>query len=160
MKESIIDRSIAELQRNGLRFSIDEVARSLKISKKTVYKFFTTKEDLAVAIYKTFYDKAIDRIGSIEDSLAKREAATQLLTVYFQSHCMIRDDIFNKYALNDSIRALAQEGHDRIKARIREILPQSDGAALMIIIDGSMRRLVESEENAEKVIERLAMLIC
>lgn len=73
---------------------------------------------------------------------------------------MIRDDIFNKYALNDSIRALAQEGHDRIKARIREILPQSDGAALMIIIDGSMRRLVESEENAEKVIERLAMLIC
>lgn len=160
MKDSIIKRSISELQKEGLRFSIDEVAKSLKISKKTIYKYFSTKEDLAVAIYKTFYEDAIRQIEFIENAPSEKCIAAQMLTVYFQSHCMVRDDIFNKYALNDSIRLLAQGNHNKIKAYIEKNLPQADKDALMIIIDGSLQKLCETKKYEEKVIERLVTLLC
>ena len=50
MRNKILEVSVCGLQREGLRFSVDSIARELKISKKTVYKFFSTKEELAVAV--------------------------------------------------------------------------------------------------------------
>jgi len=45
----IIDRSIAYFMRFGLRaVSMDEIARELGISKKTLYKYFKDKNDLIV----------------------------------------------------------------------------------------------------------------
>ena len=160
MRDTIIKCSILGLQRRGLRFSIDEIAKSLKISKKTIYKYFATKEDLAIEIYKTFYEEAINRIRALEPELPKKQAVTQMLTVYLRSHCMVRNEIFNKYSLNANIRALAKSNHDEIKARIEACLPQTDRAALMIMIDGSMQALCEHKAEEEKVIEKLVTLIC
>lgn len=160
MKDQIIKRSITELQNNGLKFSIDEVAKSLKISKKTIYKYFSTKEELAVAIYKTFYDEAVNQIESIENICSEKSILTQMLTVYFQSHCMIRKDIFNKYSLNDGIRRLAQDNHNKIKIRIQRQLPKTDQNTLMIILDGSLQQLCETEGDSNKVIEKLVTFLC
>ena len=160
MKDTIIKCSILGLQRNGLRFSIDEIARALKISKKTIYKYFATKEDLAIEIYKTFYGEALDRMHALEGELPQKHTATQMLTVYYRSHCMVRGEIFNKYSLNDNIRALALSNHDQIKARIEACLPQTEKAALMVIIDGSLQALCEHKAEEEKVIEKLVSLIC
>lgn len=160
MKDIIIKRAITELQKEGLRFSIDEVAKSLKISKKTIYKYFPTKEDLAVAIYKSFYENAISQIGLTETVHLDENVAKQMLTVYFQSHCMVRNEIFNKYSLNESIRLLAQSNHKKIKFSIEKKLPQSDKDALMIIIDGSLQKLCESEGSGEEVLNRLVTLLC
>lgn len=158
MKDIIIKRSISKLQREGLRFSIDEVAKSLKISKKTIYKFFSKKEELAVAIYKTFYEDAINQIELIKNSHSQTGTAAQMLTVYFQSHCMVREDIFNKYSLNDNIRILAQESHNKIRACIEKELPQADKEMAMIIIDGSLQRLCETKEHEKEVINKLVEL--
>lgn len=160
MKEIIIKRSISELQKEGLRFSIDKVACSLKISKKTIYKYFPAKEDLAVAIYEAFYEDAINQIELIDLADSGKNGVTQMLTVYFQSHCMMRKEIFNKYALNDSIRSLAQNNHEKIKACLEKKLPVNDKEALMIIIDGSLQKLCEAKEYSEKVIDGLVTLIC
>lgn len=160
MKEAIIFRSIAELQREGLRFSLDEVARSLKISKKTIYKYFSTKEELAIAIYKTFYDDAAAQTDVVARVPIDKNIAAKALTVYFQSHCMVRNDVFNKYSLNENIRALAIENHNKIRARIENLLPTENRTALMVIVDGSLQKLGENRECAEEVIERLVSLIC
>ena len=40
MKEKIIKESIVSLRTEGLKFSVDTLAERLKISKKTVYKYF------------------------------------------------------------------------------------------------------------------------
>ena len=146
MKDVIIKRAITELQKEGLRFSIDEVAKSLKISKKT--------------IYKSFYENAISQIGLTETVHLDESVAKQMLTVYFQSHCMARNEIFNKYSLNESIRLLAQSNHKKIKFSIEKKLPQSDKDALMIIIDGSLQKLCESEGSGEEVLNRLVTLLC
>lgn len=52
MKNKIIEESITSLQQEGLRFSVDTLAERLKVSKKTIYKYFPTKEVLAYAIYE------------------------------------------------------------------------------------------------------------
>lgn len=160
MRKAIIERSILELQQNGLRFSIDDVAKSLKISKKTIYKYFATKEDLAVAIFETFYEEALGQIESIERTQTGERRAAQMLGVYFRSHCMVRNDIFNKYSLNGSICGLARENHSRIKARIEKYLPPNERAALMIVIDGSLQKLVDRKEYTETVINRLVPYLC
>lgn len=159
MKNAIIECSICELQQNGLRFSIDEVARSLKISKKTIYKFFPTKEQLAIEIYKTYYENALRKIETISKTKSENFVA-QMLEIYYLSHCMVRNEIFNKYALNANIRALAQTNHNYIRTFIENLLTQADKSALMIIIDGALQKLYENKAEEEKVIARLVTFIC
>ena len=51
MKNRITEESVKSLQQEGLKFSVDTLAEKLKISKKTIYKYFPDKEALAVAVY-------------------------------------------------------------------------------------------------------------
>lgn len=159
MRDAIIKSSIDGLLKNGLRFSIDEVAKSLRISKKTIYKYFASKEELAAEIYGTFYADARKIISDIGDSRT-REAAKRILTLYYRSHCMIRSEIFNKYALNTNIRALAEANHEYVKKQFENFLPKNDRISLAIIVDGALQKLCENESEEENIIERLAFLIC
>lgn len=159
MKDAIIECSICELQRTGLRFSIDAVARSLKISKKTIYKFFSTKEHLAIEIYKTYYEGALRKIETLS-RMPSRDAAAQMLDIYYRSHCMIRGEIFNKYAINENIRALAQAQHNNIRAFIENLPTTTDRSAVMIVIDGALKELYDNKNEETKVIEKLVTLIC
>lgn len=43
MKERIICESIESLRQEGLRFSVDTLAKRLNVSKKTIYKYFPNK---------------------------------------------------------------------------------------------------------------------
>lgn len=64
MKDKIIRLTIEHLKKKeGLRFSVDTLASELKVSKKTIYKFFSTKEALAVAVHEKFYSEALGKIG-------------------------------------------------------------------------------------------------
>lgn len=42
---------------------MDTLAAELKVSKKTIYKFFSTKEALAVAVHEKIYSEALGKIG-------------------------------------------------------------------------------------------------
>lgn len=159
MRDAIVQRSIESLLKNGLRFSIDEVAKSLGISKKTIYKYFPAKEELAIEIYKTYYENARRTIAEIKD-LHSKETVERTLSVYYRSHCMNRSEIFNKYALNENIRALARRNHGDIKMHVENLLPAADRAALMIIIDGTLQNLCKNADEETVVIERLASLLC
>ena len=61
MKDKIIQASIEGLRKEGLKFSVDLLANKLKISKKTVYKYFSDKETLAVALYESYYSDATEQ---------------------------------------------------------------------------------------------------
>lgn len=159
MRDSIIKCSIEILLRDGLRFSVDDVAKTLKISKKTIYRYFPAKEDLAVEIYKTHYENAMRKIETISDARSE-DALLQFLRVYYQSVYMARDEIFNKYALNAKICALAKLNCERIKSRFENVLPQSDKSPLMIIVDGALKNLCDNQIDEEKVFERLVTLLC
>lgn len=162
MKDKIIRASIDGLRKEGLKFSVDLLANQLKISKKTIYKYFPDKETLSIALYETYYSDAAKRAGEL---ISKKtdESYRELLYVYFDSKRMTRNDIFNKYKLNQTIYAYTKEKSDRlweiIAASFREELSETDKKALRIIVDGSFEKLCEDCSALEGVVERLVKLL-
>ena len=50
MRERIIQSAIKLVEKDGVKFTLSEVAASIKISKKTIYKFFKGKDELISAV--------------------------------------------------------------------------------------------------------------
>ncbi len=62
MRQRIVESAMEQIERYGFRkFTIDEIARDLGISKKTVYKHFVSKSDLISAVVDSFLDWAREK---------------------------------------------------------------------------------------------------
>ena len=78
MREKIIDTAIEEFTKNGLKFTMNDVAKALGISKKTIYTVFESKQEVLVAIADRYAGdftemrEEIERDGSL-DTLEKLE---------------------------------------------------------------------------------------
>lgn len=163
MKKRILDASIESLRREGLRFSVDTLAEQLKISKKTIYKYFPDKETLALALYEAYYSDAIKRAGQMIEEQATR---WELLMLYYDSKIMIRSEIFNKFKLNASVYSYATEQNDALWGILAPALwgGGSDGedGIVRLIVDGTFEKLCDAgadPHRAEQVTERLVMLL-
>ena len=53
--KSIIDEGIRQFAADGLKFKMDDIAEALHISKKTIYVYFKSKEDLLIAMLDSFF---------------------------------------------------------------------------------------------------------
>ena len=86
MQEKIIEQIEDKLFNEGFyKTTMDDVASELGMSKKTIYKFFPSKEDLVMAIAKHFMERmkskilpalnsdknAIEKLGDLINILAK-----------------------------------------------------------------------------------------
>lgn len=162
MKDKIIRASIEGLRKEGLRFSVDLLASKLKISKKTIYKYFPDKETLSIALYETYYSDATKQAGELIIKNTEN-AYEELLYLYFDSKRMTRNDIFNKYKLNQTIYAFTKEKSDclwkMIAASFRGELTETDKTVFRIIVDGSFEKLCEDSAALNKVIERLVSIL-
>lgn len=162
MKDKIVRASIEGLRNEGLKFSVDLLASKLKISKKTIYKYFPDKETLSIAVYETYYSDAIKQAGEL---ICKntREAYKKLLYIYFDSKKMTCNDIFNKYKLNQAIYAYTKEKSDglwkMIAASFWGEVSETDKKVFRIIVDGSFEKLCEDGSVLEEVIERLVEVL-
>ena len=162
MKDMIVRASIEGLRNEGLKFSVDLLANKLKISKKTIYKYFPDKETLSIALYETYYSDAAKQVRELI-SKNTEESYKELLSIYFDSKRMTHNDIFNKYKLNQTIYAYTKEKSDClweiIAASFWGELSETDKKALRIIVDGSFEKLCEDCSALEGVIERLVKLL-
>ncbi len=79
-KEQIVQNSAALFLKNGFyKTTMDDVARTLKISKKTIYKYFPTKDDLLNAIIE---DTMTHVRGNINKIVAgKRQSVIKLINL-------------------------------------------------------------------------------
>ena len=162
MKDKIIRASIEGLRNEGLRFSVDLLANKLKISKKTIYKYFPDKEALSIALYETYYSDAARQAKELI-SQNTEGSYEELLYLYFDAKRMTRNDIFNKYKLNQTIYTYTKEKSDClweiIAASFGDDLSERDKNALRIIVDGSFEKLCEDSTELQKVIERLVNIL-
>lgn len=162
MKDKIIQASIEGIRNEGLKFSVDLLANKLKISKKTVYKYFPDKETLARALYETYYS---DITKQVRELISKNteESYKKLLYLYFDSKKMTHNDIFNKYKLNQTICAYTREKADSlweiIAASFFGELSETDKKVFRIIVDGSFEKLCSDCTVLENVVERLVKLL-
>lgn len=49
-QQKILDAAIEEFEKKGLKFTMDDIAQNLKMSKKTLYQIYDTKETMLLAL--------------------------------------------------------------------------------------------------------------
>lgn len=162
MKDKIVQASIEGLRKDGLKFSVDLLANQLKISKKTIYKYFPDKEALSKTLYETYYLEASKQVKELL-SQNTETSYKELLYIYFDSKKMTRNDIFNKYKLNQTIYAYTKEKSDNLWEMIASSFfggsSELDKKVFRIIVDGSFEKLCEDCSVLEGVIERLVKIL-
>jgi len=58
LRERILEKTRELFNIKGCRFTMDELSRSLGMSKKTLYKVFADKEELLLAMIDDLFDRA------------------------------------------------------------------------------------------------------
>ena len=83
LKETILEGTIQVFNEKGLKFTMDDIAELLKISKKTIYKVFKDKEDLFFAMVDYMFDsiKASEREVLEDENLSTVEKIHKILGV-------------------------------------------------------------------------------
>ena len=156
MREKVIEESIRMVQTDGLKFSVDILAEKMKISKKTVYKYFPTKEALSLAIYEKFYCDAKAKAEKYLESKAYRE----LLLLYYEAKRMTRREIFNKFNLNGVIFAYTVRQNDALWNIISRCFAGKATDVTRVIVDGTFEKLCCVDIPVDAVIERVMELLC
>lgn len=163
LQDQIIDASLQSLRNEGLRFSVDSLAARLKISKKTIYKYFPTKEALALAMYDRYYDLAASHAAAL-CAQPGPPRISELLQLYCDARYMVRGEIFNKYKLNDVLQAHTARQSERLWQTISGAFPgpltPEEQTALRIAVEGAVDRLIEAHISPDSIIERLVKLVC
>ncbi|OIK13424.1 TetR family transcriptional regulator [Bacillus sp. MUM 116] len=65
MKDRIIHAFIEELKMDGLKFPLENMARRLGVSKKTLYKYFSSKADMLDAVIDYIFENMDEKATSI-----------------------------------------------------------------------------------------------
>jgi AcrR family transcriptional regulator len=83
-QNKIVELTEEKFFRDGFyKTTMDEVASELKMSKKTIYKFFPSKDDLVTAIARHFMEglksKIIPALNSDKNAIEKLAALNQIL---------------------------------------------------------------------------------
>ena len=146
MRDRIIGLTINHLKKDGLKFSIDEIAKELKISKKTIYRYFSNKESLAMAVFDYFYDQTI--LEAKEIVASEMISKTDLLKLYLTSFKMIDRNLFNKFKLNDSTYKYAICRHQDLFLAINSYLPTDDST--LFVVNSTLEMISKNKFPAEK----------
>lgn len=56
MREKILDSAIKMYNEKGVKFTIDDIAADLSISKKSVYKYFSGKDEIIDSVIEMVFD--------------------------------------------------------------------------------------------------------
>lgn len=157
LREKIISESISSLREEGLRFSVDTLAARMRISKKTIYKHFASKEELARALYDTYYRDMSEQIKA----LAGRGSAMDVLRLYCDAKYMTRREIFNKYQLNGPISSYVETLETELWLTVVKVLSLAwdEEGTLRVILDGALEKLWETGQDPDRVLERLVRLL-
>ena len=67
MREKIIDATVEEFKQNGLKFTMNDLAKRLGISKKTIYTVFESKQAVLVAVA----DRYAADLNSMQEELSR-----------------------------------------------------------------------------------------
>lgn len=141
MKAAIIRVTAGFLDGDGEKFTVDNIAAALKISKKTIYKYFDGKEQLAKAVF----DDIIAKTESAQKDLrAKASDARRMLIDYLilfmEIYRLNRDAVFRMYGLSESLKKhvlrAAEKNWDGFISLYEEYAPsaQTDADTLKTVI--------------------------
>ena len=120
MKETVLKKSLELFTKHGFKaVTMDDIAKELGISKKTIYQHFPSKNDLVKATVDFVFDSATykmkDLIGKCEtpihEHFAMKNCVEDLFGYNIKASTVYQ---FNKYypKLSERIRKKRHEGYD------------------------------------------------
>ena len=83
LKQKILEAAIVVFNQKGMKFTMDDLARQLEISKKTIYTVFLNKEELLYGMVDYMFDsiKESERAIVEDESLSLIEKIRSILVV-------------------------------------------------------------------------------
>ncbi|MDK2804077.1 MAG: hypothetical protein PWR23_1081 [Peptostreptococcaceae bacterium] len=87
VREDIVEAAIVLSGINGIKFTTDELAHELGMSKRTLYKYFSSKEDILHAII----DKFLDRVKTKEDEIIANVTLSDLEKIKAILNIFVKD---------------------------------------------------------------------
>lgn len=139
-RELILETAFKEYAKYGVkRVSVDDIAQRLKISKKTIYEFFSGKEEFTVAalVYKREEHLAKARAVAFgEGTPIERIIRIDMQSFRFFSN--ICEQFFNDITTTQALRSEAEIWFDKMKELVMGLIDEG-------IKDGELR----GDENYE-----------
>jgi AcrR family transcriptional regulator len=109
-QNKLFSEALTLLKKEGTRFSVDDLSLSLHVSKKTIYAFTPSKEDLARWLYTkayTNFQNSLKEASKDFDELGY--SFYQVLERYADLLSITQEDTFNRYSLSNDIEKTAKE---------------------------------------------------
>jgi len=158
-KEKIISASQERFFKEGFsKISVDEIATDLAMSKKTFYKFFTSKEDLTQQIMERFMGNvrtnverillsnlsAVEKLSEVITMIATN--ASHLMPVFGQDikkhipHLWKSIEDFRRQRISEVFARLIKQGIDEGAIR-----PDLNGRVFLMSVLGAIERIMQPD---------------
>jgi len=115
LKETILEGTIQEFNKKGLKFTMDDIAGQLGMSKKTIYTVFRDKEALFLAMVDYLFDRIKESENEIlqDDNLTTLEKIRRILCVIPESYQEV--DFGQLYLLRGKYPAIYAKVEERLE---------------------------------------------
>ena len=116
MKEKILEATIKVFNQKGLKFTMDDIAKELSMSKKTIYTVFSDKDSLFGEMVDYCFDKIKESEARIlnADDLSTVEKIRKILGVLPESYADI--DFRQLYLLKDKYPKIYRKVEERLES--------------------------------------------
>ena len=111
----ILEGTLEVFNRKGIKFTMDDIAKALNISKKTIYTVFDDKESLFMAMVDYLFDsiKESEKQVLLDESLNTQEKIRKILGVMPESYKNV--DFRQLYMLRDKYPAIYERVEETTK---------------------------------------------
>lgn len=115
LRETILQGTIKAFNRKGLKFTMDDIASILRISKKTIYTVFADKEELFLAMVDYLFDNIKNSEQEVIQNprLSTLEKIRKILGVMPESYSEI--DFRELYILKDKYPKIYEQVERRLE---------------------------------------------
>lgn len=88
LKEKILEATLSVFNRKGLKFTMDDIAKELGMSKKTIYTVYRDKQTLFLAMVEHMFDsvKESERQIVMDETMSTLEKIRKILCVMPESY--------------------------------------------------------------------------
>lgn len=115
LREKILLSTMEVFNSKGLKFTMDDIARNISISKKTIYKVFNDKEEMFLELVDYLFDGIKDAEMEVanDESLSTLEKIRKILGVMPNSYKDI--DFRQLYMLRDKYPKIYEKVEERLE---------------------------------------------
>ncbi len=157
LRETILDGTIRAFNEKGLKFTMDDVAKTLGMSKKTIYTVFRDKESLFLTMVDYMFDsiKESERAILEDDSLSTVQKVRRILGVLpegykdvdFKQLYLLKDKYPNIYK---QVELRLETGWEKTIALIEQgmqegVIRQVDISILKMMLEASVEQFFQRD---------------